>query len=114
MLLDCQTSASLLLDCYWILHVFQPSDWTSGMELAPAGARISFTSRFDLVFDLVFSRLRFPGHVYAYITTITCDECIKSCGRSTHSVLGDSEGQMGDKWGIMQVGRRQVGAPRST
>ena len=22
------TSASLLLDCYWILHVLQPSDWT--------------------------------------------------------------------------------------
>ena len=48
----------------------------SGRELAPARARISFASRFDLVFDLVFSRLRFPGHVYVYITAMTCDECI--------------------------------------
>ena len=119
LLLKCCSIAAMpasLLACCWTATAsfmcFNLPIGLSGTELARARARISFASRFDLVFDLVFSRLRFPGHVYAYITAITCDECIESCGRSTHSVLGDSEGQMGDKWETNGESCRWVGDKR--
>ena len=44
--------------CRLPLHVIQPSDFTF-REFAAARARISFASRFDLVFDLVFPGLDF-------------------------------------------------------
>ena len=44
--------------CRLPLHVIQPADFTF-REFAAARARISFASRFDLVFDLVFPGLDF-------------------------------------------------------
>ena len=39
--------ASLLLDCYWILHVFQPSNWTFRLHLVLISFLISFFPGLD-------------------------------------------------------------------
>ena len=88
--------------CRWTS--IEASDCTF-REFFPARARISFASRFDLVFDLVF----FPGSdspaTSIPMFTQPSGTSIDSCGRSIHSVLGDSEGQMRDKW---ETSGRQV------